>query len=137
MFVSRFLTVLAIFIFSTAFGQHFEHLEDIKAPADFDNIHVMKLTEDSLQSTFVIWVKKGVKEHFHAAHSENIVVLEGEGMMSLGNEFFMIKAGDYVNIPKGTPHSVTQVMSDVPLKVLSIQSPLFDGSDRIFIEQHQ
>ena len=82
----------------------------------------------------MIWVKEGVKAHYHAVHSENIVVLEGEAMMSLGDDLFMIKKGDFVNIPKGTVHSVTQILSDEPLKVLSIQSPYFDGTDRIFVE---
>lgn len=119
------------------FGQSYLHISDIQPNEEYENIHVKKIAEDSLQSVFIIWIKKGVKEHFHAMHSENIVVLEGEGMMSLGDELFLIKTGDYVNIPKGTPHSVTQVLSEKPLKVVSIQSPLFDGSDRIFIEQHK
>lgn len=132
-----------VFFFSFLFfslsgnAQSFMHTNDIQPDGEYENIHVKKIAEDSLQSVFIIWIKKGVKAHFHAMHSENIVVLEGEGMMSLGEELFLIKAGDYVNIPKGTPHSVTQVLSEKPLKVVSIQSPLFDGSDRIFIEQHK
>ncbi len=117
-------------------AQHFQALDKYKTPNEFENIHVEKITEDSLQSCFMIWVKQGVKEHYHADHSENIIVLEGEAMMSLGDDLFMIKEGDHVNIPKGTRHSVTQILSDTPLKVLSIQSPRFDGSDRIFVEKH-
>ena len=125
---------LILFTFST-FAQKFESLDEYHPIDEFENIHVQKMTEDSLQSCFMIWVKNGVREHYHAYHTENIVVLEGEAMMSLGDELFMIKKGDYVNIPKGTVHSVTQILSDEPLKVLSIQSPHFDGSDRIFVKE--
>ena len=117
-----------------AFGQEFNELKTYEPTEAFDNIHVMKVAEDSLQSSFVIWIKEGVKEHYHENHTENIVVLEGEAVMTLGDELFMIKKGDYLNIPKGTPHSVTQVLSEEPLKVLSVQSPNFDGLDRVFTE---
>lgn len=128
---------LLLFLFMPIVGsaQHFQHLSSLSPEVDYENIHVVKLDGDSLQTSFAIWIKKGVKEHFHADHSESIYVLEGEGMMSLGNDLFLIKTGDYVFIPKGTPHSITQVMGDLPLKVLSIQAPLFDGSDRIFVQE--
>ena len=117
-----------------SFGQTFNGLDNYAPSEDFDNIHVQKVTEDTLQSCFVIWVKNGVKAHYHKNHTENLVVISGEAMMTLGDEIFLIKKGDYVNIPKGTVHSVTQILSDEPLKVLSIQSPQFFGKDRIFIE---
>ena len=47
---------------------------------------------------------------------------------------FKIKKGDLVFIPKNTIHSVITT-SKQPLKVVSIQAPLFDGTDRISIEE--
>jgi mannose-6-phosphate isomerase-like protein (cupin superfamily) len=98
----------------------------------YANIHVKKISEDSLHSTFVIWIKQGVKGHYHQYHSEQIIVLEGTGTMSLDTSTFEISAGMHFTIPMGTPHAVVTT-SDIPLKVLSIQSPRFDG-DRIFIK---
>ena len=46
---------------------------------------------------------------------------------------FEIKKGDVVFIPKNTAHAVKSTGKQ-PLKVLSVQSPNFDGKDRIFIE---
>ena len=129
-----FLGLFIVLLSTVVFGQEFSELETYEPSGEFDNIHVMKVAEDELQSSFVIWIKKGVKEHYHSEHTENIIVLEGEAVMTLGDDLFLIKKGDYVNIPKGTPHSVTQVLSDEPLKVLSVQSPKFDGSDRVFVE---
>jgi mannose-6-phosphate isomerase-like protein (cupin superfamily) len=61
-------------------------------------------------------------------------VIEGKGVMTLGNIELPIQAGDWVVIPEGTPHRV-KVTSKRPLKVLSIQSPQFDGTDRIILEK--
>lgn len=104
---------------------------------DFENVFSKKIAEDSLQSTFVIWIKKDVKGHFHQEHTENILVLEGKAEMLFDGKRIVVKAGDYLNIPKGTQHSVTKVLSKKPLKVISIQSPNFDGTDRVFIEQNE
>jgi mannose-6-phosphate isomerase-like protein (cupin superfamily) len=94
---------------------------------------VKKLTEDSLSSTFLICIPMQVKLHKHAHHTENVVVLSGEAMMQLGNETLHIRKGHTIFIPCNTPHKVT-VTSKEPLRVLSIQSPRFDGSDRILLE---
>ena len=123
-----------LWIVPAGFAQNERALDSFKPGAEYDNIHVMKIEEDSLQSTFVIWVKKSVKEHFHAEHTENLIVLEGKAEMKLGDSVFVISKGDYLNIPKGTPHAVLSVLSKKPLKVLSIQSPYFDGKDRVFVE---
>lgn len=98
---------------------------------DFDNVHVYEMESDSLSSAFIIWVKKEVEEHYHEKHSEVVYVLEGKGLMWLDGEEQTIEEGDCIFIPKGTPHRV-KVIGDQQLKVLSIQSPKFDGNDRVF-----
>lgn len=123
--------LLTCFLSNQLFAQHFE---PGSPKVEYDNIHVEKLASDSLNSTFAIWIKKSVPEHYHAEHTETVVVLQGEGMMTLGSESFLIREGSTVYIPKGTPHSV-KVSSKVPLKVISVQSPMFSGKDRIFTNQ--
>ncbi len=107
-------------------------LDTVQPPGDFENVSVKKISEDSLQSVFVIWVKKDVKGHFHQEHTESIVVLEGKAEMLLGDKTITIKKGDYLIIPKGTKHAVNRIIGRKTLKVLSIQAPNFDGTDRIF-----
>lgn len=97
----------------------------------FENIYSEKIAEDSLQSTFFIAIKKQVLPHYHKEHSECIVVLSGSGEMSMGNKKIKLREGIQLNIPKNTIHSVT-VTSKKPLRVISIQSPMFDGKDRHF-----
>lgn len=91
------------------------------------------LFSDSLASSFCIIIKSEVKSHKHLKHTEHVVVQEGEGVMKLGDKEFTIKEGDVIFIPKNTVHSVI-VKGKKPLKVLSIQSPNFNGDDRVMME---
>ncbi len=97
----------------------------------YPNIYAKKLSSDSLSSTFAIWVKLRVKMHKHVNHTEHVLVVEGSGDFTIGEENKSIAKGDLITIPKDTWHGVT-VTSDVPLKVISVQSPEFKGKDRIF-----
>jgi mannose-6-phosphate isomerase-like protein (cupin superfamily) len=91
------------------------------------------LFSDSLASSFCIIIKNEVKPHKHLKHTEHVIVQEGEGVMKLNDKEFIIKKGDIIFVPKNTIHSVI-VKGKKPLKVLSIQSPNFNGEDRIMME---
>lgn len=97
--------------------------------------YIAKLFSDSLTSSFCIVIPKEVKAHKHRHHCEQVLVLEGIGSMKLAEKEFIIKKGDLIFIAKNVVHSVKTV-GEVPLKVLSIQAPFFDGSDRIFVEEN-
>lgn len=130
----RFILLLigVIFICNTASSQR-ENLGDINPEVEFENIHVEKISDDSLSSTFLIWVKSIVAPHYHAEHTEQVYVLEGTGIFTMNGSELTIEPGDLITIPKGAVHSV-KVTSDTPMKVLSVQSPQFTGDDRIFVE---
>lgn len=100
---------------------------------NYENIYIKKIAEDSLQSTYIIWIKKGVRSHYHNHHTELIHVLDGSGEMTLNDSSFLVEKGDFFMIPMQTHHAVVTT-SDVPLKVMSIQCPKFDG-DRIWVEE--
>lgn len=123
------------FFLSSFFGSYAQEINanNISPKEPFENIYSEKIAEDSLTTSFIIWIKKEVKLHKHIAHSEHVIVIEGEGEMRIGNEWLKIKAGDILFIPKNTAHKVVTT-SNSPLKVISIQSPHFDGTDRILLE---
>jgi mannose-6-phosphate isomerase-like protein (cupin superfamily) len=131
--MKRFLICILLLAPLAVFCQY-SSLDTIKAPSKYENVHVVKVASDSLSTTFVIFIKKEVKLHKHNEHTENVLVLEGEGEMKLGDKKFKVKKGDHIFIPKGTPHAVV-VTSKKPMKVVSIQSPWFDGSDREMIKE--
>lgn len=114
-------------------AQSLNNLNNIHPDNEFENIFVKTLASDSLSTSFVIWIKNSVKLHKHLTHTEQVYVLQGTGIMLLGDSTFQIKSGSFINIPKNTKHSV-KVTSDILMKVLSIQSPQFVGKDRHFIE---
>ncbi len=129
----RYVLLFIIFTSSVfTYGQEIYKTEDFNADNYFENIFVKKLSEDTLSSQFLIWVKDTVALHKHNFHTETIYVIEGEAHMYFNDEApKIIKKGDVLFVPFNTWHAV-KVISEEPLKVLSVQSPGFDGSDRIF-----
>ena len=109
-------------------------LKSIKPDSNtYENVYVMKMDEDSMHSSYIIWVKNGVGKHYHGYHTELIYVISGKGVMVLNEDEFRIRKGDYILIPAGYVHSV-ETTSRKPLKVFSVQTPKFDG-DRVWIEK--
>jgi mannose-6-phosphate isomerase-like protein (cupin superfamily) len=131
--MKKLLPIFLLILIKTASAQSIQHTDTIQPHAEFENIYVRNLYSDSLVSSFVIFVKKEVKAHKHLEHSEHVYVLEGEGNLLLGDEQRKISKGDIIFIPKNTVHSL-KVTSENPVKIISIQAPYFDGSDRILIE---
>ena len=99
-------------------------------PANRTSIAVEKIADDSLSTSFLIWIEEGVKRHFHTSHTEHVTILEGTGEMELGDSLFTVKPGDFLLIPRGTPHAVVAI---TPMKVLSIQTPRWTTEDRVFL----
>ena len=107
------------------------NIQSIKPAKEYKNIHIQKISSDSLSSTFVIWIKKKVRLHKHLYHRENVIIQEGSGQFQLKDSIYNVSAGDIITIPKNTWHGVTINSKDV-MKVISIQSPKFLGDDRVF-----
>ena len=122
--------LFSVFAFGQKIDTHHLHPDS----TDYPNIYVKKIAEDSLQSAFVIWVKHSVKAHYHAEHTEIVEILSGKGQMTLNGETFIVHKHDIIVIPKGSVHSVVN-LHNRPIKVLSIQSPKFDG-DRVWVVPH-
>ncbi len=131
--VFQHLLLLAVFalVTNTVKSQSKLNLLDQKPDTEYENVHVKPLDKDEHACTYLIWVKEKVAEHYHAEHTEVVYIIEGEGTMTLNDETLKVKPGDYIFIPAETRHSV-QVLSDTPMKALSVQTPFFDGSDRHF-----
>ena len=130
----RILALAFILLATTAAGQKVENLPALKQKQPYDNIATQNLSGDSTVTSVVIWVKKEVRPHFHAEHTEQVMILEGEGQMLLGSQTIFVKPGDFIFIPKGTIHALRVTSKDKPMKVLSIQTPAFDGSDRVMVQ---
>ena len=129
----RHLFLFAAMLMSAVVFSQVTATDTIHSPTPDKNFN-KPLYSDSLSSSFLIIIPKEVKPHYHATHSEQVIVLSGEADMMLGDQKIHIKAGDVVFIPKGTKHSVI-VTSAEPLKIISVQAPYFDGTDRIMLDK--
>nr|WP_162141146.1 cupin domain-containing protein [Simiduia agarivorans] len=95
-------------------------------------VRVQRLSTDANSSQFYIEIDQAVRPHKHLTHSETIYVIAGEGRMRLGDKTFTLRPGDFVQVPEGEVHGVDVIRT--PLKVLSVQAPEFDGTDRVWVE---
>lgn len=130
------LPALMALLLAPEFGvaQHVVDPVSLPCSGDSSRVQVTPLFSDSLSSSFHICIPQEVKPHLHRFHTEHVLVLEGEGNMLLGDSAFRISSGSVVIIPFGTLHAV-RTTSTTPLRVLSVQAPFFDGSDRVLIER--
>ena len=133
--MKKLFTILSIAIgASLANAQSITNEADLVTPAKLATVEGRDIGSDSLSSGNVIWIKTELKAHKHLTHSEHVYVIDGEAEMRLGDKTVKIKNGDIIFIPKGTVHSV-KVISKRPLKVLSVQAPHSDGTDRVFVNE--
>ncbi len=110
-----------------------KQLTKMSAPKNLENIHLMPLGASDSASEYLIFIKEEVKAHYHEKHTELVYVLAGEADFWLAGNKQSIKSGDFIRINQGEVHQV-KVTSQTPLKILSIQTPKFDGKDRIFVD---
>jgi uncharacterized cupin superfamily protein len=66
--------------------------------------------------------KKAFPFHFHLANDEAVFVLEGEGVLRLGDEEHLLHAGDYVAFSPGPPGHQIVNRSQAPLRYLAIST---------------
>jgi mannose-6-phosphate isomerase-like protein (cupin superfamily) len=125
------IALLFVVYMNHGFGQHF-NADSLNPPADFENIHVERLVSTSDATSFVIWVRNDVRAHKHLHHTEHVYVIEGNGIMLLGDDTLDVAPKDIIAIPPGTVHAVIN-QGNTPLKVVSIQAPEFKGGDRHFV----
>lgn len=71
---------------------------------------------------------KTTTRHCHHQSEELYFILQGEGLMTLGDEQFVVKPQDTVCIPPGTAHCIRNT-GDKPLHILCSCSPPYSHED--------
>lgn len=129
-----FIAIFLMFFSKNGFGQQVYTMTNADAEKIYDNISVERISGDSLSTSFLIWIKDTVPKHKHLFHSEHVYILNGSGIFYFNNSKKQVSQGDFIFIPKNNWHAV-KVLSEEPMKAISIQSPAFDGSDRVFWQE--
>jgi len=88
---------------------------------------VFKLTGDNSSGVLDFLIvtngpKSGPPLHIHTHANELFYILEGSLMMKCGEELTQVSTGDLVYIPKGLPHTFTNI-SDEPAKAINVFCP--------------
>lgn len=76
----------------------------------------------------IVHVGKTTTRHCHHKSEELYFILQGEGLMTLDEEQFMVKPQDTVCIPPGTAHCIKNT-GDKPLHILCSCSPPYSHED--------
>lgn len=74
-----------------------------------------------------------VTVHFHCATEEIYYVLEGSGVMTIGDESEPVALGDAIFIPTGSVHSLRNTGSS-DMRIILVCGPAFSRSDENFLE---
>lgn len=70
---------------------------------------------------------------WHGRTEEAYFIIEGRGVMRLGNETFAIAAGDVVSIRPGVIHNIKN-SGPAPLRMVVVTTPPYDEADDFEVE---
>lgn len=73
--------------------------------------------------------------HYHNKMEELYFIVEGEGEIEINGQCHKIKAEDCIAIPVGTIHRMKNISKSNTLKFLSINSPAWQMSDMIIVNE--
>ena len=134
--IKLIVTAVLLLLSGISFAQEVTNINTVKPTEQYDNVHYKKFYSDMNTSYFVIWIKKGIRSHKHVSHTENVIVLEGTGVMTIGEKTFDIKVGDHFMIHQDVFHAV-EVTSAEPLKIIAVRSPEYFGKDIVFEDEQK
>ncbi|GAB3245972.1 hypothetical protein GCM10027347_00510 [Larkinella harenae] len=92
-------------------------IADLQPASDFRNLYAHPLRNDGGVEQFILWVRQEVKPEEHHHERESFLILEGQCECQIGEETVQLSAGDFVDIPLETKHTV-RVLSAEPVKAI-------------------
>ena len=115
------------------------HLDQIKSYITKDGSHIRELIHpdthtNNNQSLAQATVPADIQTelHFHKKSEEIYHVTQGEGLMFLGEQQFLVKVGDTICIPANTAHQISNVGKH-DLVFLCACSPAYTHDDTVII----
>lgn len=101
-------------------GDWNEFLKGIEPDKDFGALKVRFLKEDTDFELCLAWLSDELSETEHHADefAESFLILEGSCECNIGGQVFHLKAGDYLDIPYDTPHTIRSTSTIGHVKAL-------------------
>jgi mannose-6-phosphate isomerase-like protein (cupin superfamily) len=80
-------------------------------------------------------LNEALRPHYHRFHAETVVVLSGRARLRIGDAWHELGPRSIAHVPRGVVHEVQPLEPGTPLDALSIFSPPFAGTDRVFVKR--
>ena len=105
------------------------HFEDERGTID-------QLIHDGYKQINVITSKKGVVRgnHYHKLNNEAFYIVSGELKLTVGNDVFKFKTGDFFGIEPYDMHSFEYLKDTILVSMYSIGVELPDGTKDMYTE---
>ncbi len=95
-----------------------------------EGFEMVLLGKSAQYSAHLVWIKDREKLHLHASHEGTLLLLQGRGVLHLGNQKISLKPGDLTSIPQNTPHFFKNE-SDEPVAAYVLFAPPMDSPDYV------
>jgi mannose-6-phosphate isomerase-like protein (cupin superfamily) len=102
-------------------------------PAPGQNIRADEVGRTTSASDHVVQVADREAPHTHATHDLTVVVLRGEGVLTLDDATTRLAAGDVVVVPRGRVHWFARAGSAPAIALVTFTPPL-DAPDTVPVD---
>jgi len=113
--------------------------EDISVYVTKDGSQIRELMHPTMQGNIqqslaeaIIPIGFTTYLHKHLISEEIYHIIEGKGMMVLGNQQFGVTTRDTIYIPPQTAHQIKNI-GNIPLKILCCCTPAYSHEDTVLI----
>ncbi len=107
-----------------------EALEARPALGPGESFRAVEIARDATSSHHVVAIRDGETPHRHDEHDLLVYLLEGHGVMQLGEASRRVGQGSILWVPRGTVHAFRNAAND-PAVAYIVYFPPFDAKDRI------
>jgi mannose-6-phosphate isomerase-like protein (cupin superfamily) len=90
---------------------------DMYLPEDFKDFHAKIIGHTPEVTTAIIWIKQMAPQEVHKNEFEKFLILEGTCELTIEDEVYHLKAGDYLAIPLYKKHDL-KITSSIPCKAI-------------------
>ena len=99
-----------------------------------ENIRSTLVHQTAAASIHLVQIRDKEKPHIHKTHDLIVTLKRGHGVLRIGRDTVLMKAGDTVVIPRGVIHDFEN-WSDKIAVALGIFTPPYDGQDMIPVDR--
>ncbi len=91
--------------------------KDMTLPDDFDQAHAKIIAYSPQMTTAIVWLRTMSPPEIHSKEYEKFLIIEGSCNITIGDEVYKLKAGDFLEIPLFVTHNV-MVTSKIPCTLI-------------------